>query len=229
MDTNYINELLALEDKKETKTKLAEYGAEFGIVLKKSRTIEGMVADLQAGFKELSETPMPEDNDGLSISDLIDADDELAGKNDFIDGVDEAKVEAKLLFDAPSDLPEVVEVVEVVEEPVVEEPVVETVAYTAEVVDEPVIEAPVIPEPQGYVVPSDFSPTLIKIGPNNGYCTLPWWIYDWIAKTPDWKNTPNSFPHAYGVDTIISLIYYIQREGSVRIRETRNSSFVTLS
>lgn len=228
MDTQYIEELKTLEDKKEVKTKLAEYGAQFGITLKKSRTIDGMIEDLKAGFKELNDIPMPENNEGLSISDLIDADDELAGKNDFIDGVDEAKVEAKLLFDAPSDLPEVVEVK-------AEESEVETVSYTAEVVyQEPVIEAPFIPEVKSsdlpvYVIPSDFSPTLVKIGPGNGYCTLPWWIYDWITKTPNWKTNPKSFPHAYGEDTILSLIYYIQREGQVRIRETRNSSFVTLN
>lgn len=227
MDIQYIEELMALENKKETKTKLAEYAAQFGITLKKSRTVEGMVSDLEIAFKELNDIPMPENNEGLSISDLIDADDELAGKNDFIDGVDEAKVEAKLLFDAPSEVADI-KVVEVKDE----EPVVaETASYTNKVVyAEPVIVAPVIPEPLGsYVVPSDFSPTLIKIGPNGGYCTLPWWIYDWITKTPDWKSSPHSFPHAYGVDTIISLIYYIEREGQVRIRETRNSSFVILN
>lgn len=80
-----------------------------------------------------------------------------------------------------------------------------------------------------FEIPEGFSPTLTKIGPGAGYCTLPWWIYDWIAQNPDWKDKPRSFPKAYGEDTIISLIYYIRREGQVRIRETRNSRFIVLN
>ena len=80
-----------------------------------------------------------------------------------------------------------------------------------------------------FTLPDNFSPTLHLIGRNPGYATLPWWIYQWILETPDWKSRPLSFEHPSAHQTLLSLIYYIKRDGSVQVRETRNSSFATLS
>lgn len=231
MDIQYIEELKALDDKKEAKSKLAEYGATFGIVLKKSRTIDGMIEDLQAGLKELADRPMPEDNVGLSISDLIDADDELNGK--FVQ--EDVKEEALLLFDAP--VAETIEIKTiVVDEPItethIESPIgdiVSDVKLSENTIEEAVAKIIETEKPVMFELPDNFSPTVIKLGPGNGYVTLPWWIYDWITQNPDWKQNPGRFPHHYGIPTLHSLIYFIKREGSVRIRETRNSSFVVLN
>lgn len=245
MDYQYIEDLRALEDKKEAKEKLVEYANQFGIKVKKTRSFDNLVLDIEAGLKELESEPMPEDNEGLSISDLIDADDDLAGKNDFVEGHDGAKEEAKLLFDGPTETPAVYEVkpgdalVNSISAPVGD--VVVSVMHQdgADVI----VEAPVEPiseealdtavqtiiETELFELPENYSPSLIKIGPGAGYCTLPWWIYEWIAENPEWKSNPYSFPHHYGVDTLLSLIYYIKREGQVRIRETRNSRFFVLN
>lgn len=253
MDYQYIEDLRALEDKKEAKDKLVAYAEQFGIKVKKTRSFENLVLDIEAGLKELAAEPLPEDNEGLSISDLIDADDELEGKKDFIINNDEgAKEEAKLLFDGPIERPEVIDIKAETyfEEPVINAPFIPsapigdaTITITSE---GEVIESPVEPvneeklneaiqhiiesekSSEVFELPANYSPSLTKIGPGQGYCTLPWWIYEWISKNPDWKSKPKSFPHHYGTDTILSLIYYIKREGSVRIRETRNSSFVIL-
>jgi len=77
-------------------------------------------------------------------------------------------------------------------------------------------------------LPKNFSPNMQLLGKNPGYITLPWWIYQWIKDNPDWKSRPTSFEHPSAHQTLFSLIYYIKRNGSVMIRETRNSSFVTL-
>lgn len=222
MDTQYIEELRALEDKKEAKAKLIEYGGQFGLKLKKTRSFDNLIIDISEGLKALADEPLPE-TEGLSISDLIDADNELTGSNEFIDGAEPAKEEATLLFDAPEAAVEVVEVaelpkVEIIEEdaPFVEEKFKEAVTKVIE------SEKPV------FSLPENFSPNLLLIGKNPGYCTVPWWIYQWISETPDWKERPTAFPHPTAHQTLFSLIYYINRNGSVLVRETRNSSFVTL-
>ncbi|QQG32137.1 inhibitor of prohead protease [Citrobacter phage CkP1] len=210
LDMNYIEEIRVL-DKKEAKEKLDEYASQFGIKLKKTKSFENMLVDLESEMEKLADTPLPDDNSGVSISDLID--DETEEKPDLI------QPEAdQILIDSPIELNIKVEEIEEVK-------INETIEEV-EKIEEPVEEVKV--SDTDYKLPENFSPTLIKMGKGNGYVTLPWWIYEWILKTPDWKSRPESFPHHYGIDTIRSLIYFIKREGSVRIRETRNSSFVIL-
>ncbi|AHY25166.1 minor head protein inhibitor of protease [Pectobacterium bacteriophage PM2] len=241
MDHQYIEDLRALEDKKEAKDKLVEYAEQFNIKVKKTRSFDNIVLDIDAAFKELAKEPMPENNEGLSISDLIDAANDIEGKNDFIDGSTDVKEEAKLLFDAPEAKPAVLNIqapigdvtVAVVanqegEMAIVESPVKPIDEAALKEVVQKIIESEKDDQTEIFELKPGYSPSLIKIGPGNGYVTLPWWIYEWISKTPDWKQKPTAFPHYHGLDSILSLIYYIKREGSVRIRETRNSSFVTL-
>lgn len=222
MDTQYIEELRALKDKKEAKAKLIEYGEQFGLKLKKTRSFDNLIIDISEGLKALADEPLPE-TDGLSISDLIDAADELTGDNDFIEGVEPAKEEATLLFDAPEAVVEVIEVAELPKVEIIEE----DVPFDEEKFKKAVAKV-VESEKPVFSLPENFSPNLLLIGKNPGYCTVPWWIYQWISETPDWKERPTSFQHPTAHQTLFSLIYYINRNGSVLVRETRNSSFVTL-
>lgn len=222
MDTQYIEELRALKDKKEAKAKLIEYGEQFGLKLKKTRSFDNLIIDISEGLKALADEPLPE-TDGLSISDLIDAADELTGDNDFIEGVEPAKEEATLLFDAPEAVVEVIEVAELPKVEIIEE----DVPFDEEKFKKAVAKV-VESEKPVFSLPENFSPNLLLIGKNPGYCTVPWWIYQWISETPDWKERPTSFQHPTAHQTLFSLIYYINRNGSILVRETRNSSFVTL-
>ena len=212
IDKDYIAELKALDDNKEAKAKLAEYAEQFGIKVKKNKSFDNIVNDIEEALQKLASEPMPE-TDGLSIKDLIDAADAAEGLK-YDD--EEVNPEAALLIDSPvkSDIK-----IEVVEEdtPFVEEKFEQAVAE--------IIESE---KPSVFTLPENFSPNLQLIGKNPGFCTVPWWIYQWIAETPDWKSHPTSFEHASAHQTLFSLIYYINRDGSVLIRETRNSSFVTL-
>lgn len=238
MDKQYIDDLRGLENKKEAKAKLIEYAEGFNIRLKKSKGFENLVLDIEAAFKKMAEEPMPEDNDGLSISDLIAADDELEGRNDFVISDEEAKPEAKLLFDSPEipvsihEIKEPVKDQSVIEEKAIhiEAPIGEFSEPKAKLSENTFEEAvsKIIADETTFELPENFSPHFILMGRNPGYVTLPWWIYEWIKDTPDWKSRPTSFPHPSAHQTLFSLIYYIKRNGSIMIRETRNSSFVTL-
>ena len=168
IDKNYIEEIRVLE-KKEAKEKLAEYAASLGVDVKKTKTFDNMLADLEAGLKAFADMPMPDDNEGLSITDLIDADDELSGAK--FEGDESAKEEAKLLFDAPTEAK--VEVVEIKEPVVLVEEDVPFVEEKFEATVAKVIES----EKPVFALPKNFSPNLMLIGKNPGFCTVPWWIY----------------------------------------------------
>lgn len=231
MDTQYIEELRALTDKKEAKAKLVEYAEQNGVQFKKSKGFDGIVEEIKAHFAALADIPMPEQNEGLSISDLIDADDELEGKSAYVEGAEEAKQEAKLLFDAPVKAQvEIKQIEKVIESPIGE--VIEPQPVLSENTIEEAVSSIIEDEkPKDilFELPEGFSPHLILMGKGPGYVTLPWWIYEWISKTPDWKENPTSIPHFSAYQTLFSLIYYIKRNGSVRIRETRNSRFIILN
>lgn len=220
IDKDYIEELRALSDKKEAKAKLFEYAEQFGISVKKTKSFDNIVIDIEEALNALADEPLPE-TDGLSITDLITAADDVDGVN-FTN--EEVKEEAILLFDSPTEQVEVLEVVEQ-EKEFDHDKFKEAITQVVESEKEP--EAEVNKEVK-FVLPENFSPTLIKLGKSPGYVTVPWWIYQWIAETPDWKSRPTSFVHASAHQTLFSLIYYINRDGSVLIRESRNSSFVTL-
>ncbi|WZK93281.1 Inh inhibitor of prohead protease [Enterobacter phage vB_EclM_AS6] len=237
LDKDYIAEIGALE-KKEAKEKLAEYAETFGIKLKKTKAFDNMVADLEVELAKLANEPMPEQNDGLSIYDLIQADDEAKGTAIF---KDEAKEEARLLIDSvSSDAPQVKvndidphfgKPMDPVKGVILEAPIGDSVITVA---DDKVHTIPVTAITQEKFneeiveLPENFSPNTQLLGKNPGYVTLPWWIYQWIKDNPDWKSRPTSFGHPSAHQTLFSLIYYIKRNGSIMIRETRNSSFVTL-
>lgn len=218
IDKDYIAELKALDDNKEAKAKLAEYAEQFGIKVKKNKSFDNIVVDIEEALQKLASEPMPE-TDGLSIKDLIDVADAAEGLK-YDD--EEVNPEAALLIDSPvkSDIK-----IEVVETDKIPE---NTSVLIEEKFEQAVAEIIESEKPSVFTLPENFSPNLQLIGKNPGFCTVPWWIYQWIAETPDWKSHPTSFEHASAHQTLFSLIYYINRDGSVLIRETRNSSFVTL-
>ncbi|QHJ75758.1 inhibitor of prohead protease [Acinetobacter phage vB_AbaM_PhT2] len=238
LDHEYIKELqeISLEDKRLAKEKLAEYAETFGIKIKKTKSFDSIVNDIKAGLTELAGEPLPDQNEGLTISDLITAADSNDGKVVFEEVKEQAQ---KLLVDSPvvEDFKildirtETDELGEKLVADVVIKPThpVQEIKFNAEIPVHQDLDNSVVEEPALYTLPENYSPGMHMLGNGpNTYVTLPWWIYEWITQHPEWKQKPNSFPHAYGIDTLYSLIYYIKRDGYVRIRETRNSSFVIL-
>lgn len=229
IDKDYIAELKALEDQKEAKAKLVEYAEQFDIKVKKTKSFDNIVLDIEEALRALADEPMPE-TVGLSINDLITAADDAEGLNDTNE---EVNPEASLLIDSPVGeyQVEIIEQLEPSVEPVTDEItktrlVEENIPFVEEKFEEAI--KAVVESEKTFTLPDNFSPNLNLIGRNPGFCTVPWWIYQWISETPDWKERPTSFQHPSAHQTLFSLIYYISRDGSVLIRETRNSSFVTL-
>lgn len=233
-DKEYFEELRAIaasddkEAQKTAKTELADYAKQFDIKVKKTLSLENMVEFVETELTKLAsemeeETPA----EGTSINDLI-----LAADT----------AEDKVVFDeADPSLVEAMKEPEPVEETPVVEPVIEEVQPVVEEVQEVNAESPVanifsdeaehrspVHDTETFCDLTGFRPTICLIGGGRGYYSCPWWIFDWIVNTPDWKKYPERFPHSYVHDTLKSLIYYIKRDGSVKVRETKHSQFHTL-
>lgn len=238
-DKEYFEELRAIaasddkESQKAAKTELADYAKQFDIKVKKTLSLENMIEFVETELTKLAsemeeETPA----EGTSINDLILAADTADDKVVF-DEVDPSLVEAMKE-------PEIV-IEETKEESPAVEPVVEEVKSDVEEAPEVKVESPVanifsneaehrspVHDTDSFCDLTGFRPTICLIGGGRGYYSCPWWIFDWIVNTPDWKKYPERFPHAYVHDTLKSLIYYIKRDGSVKVRETKHSQFHTL-
>ena len=238
-DKEYFEELRAIaasddkESQKTAKTELADYAKQFDIKVKKTLSLENMIEFVETELTKLAsemeeETPA----EGTSINDLILAADTADDKVVF-DEVDPSLVEAMKE-------PEIV-IEETKEESPAIEPVVEEVTSDVEEAPEVKVESPVANifsdeaehrspahDTDSFCDLTGFRPTICLIGGGRGYYSCPWWIFDWIVNTPDWKKYPERFPHAYVHDTLKSLIYYIKRDGSVKVRETKHSQFHTL-
>ena len=218
LDQNYIDELKSMENEKEAKAIFYEYTKTFGIRTYKNKSLDEMIKVFSSKLAELENEPMPENNTGLTISELIDADDEMEGRSQL----SESEANPDAIF--------------VLKGTIVEKPIVLEETENAPIEIKVVAPAPVRPIEMNVVITDNkifelektFSPTIVLMGKAPGYYTLSWWIYQWILENEDWKENPNKCPHYHAIDILKSLIYYIKRDGSVMIRETRNSSFQTL-
>lgn len=205
LDYNYIEQIRALGGK-EAKLQLDAYAQEFGVSLQRNKSFDNMLLDL-----ENAEKVAPESSQGFTTSDLIDSVDEV-----------EASVEETQEY--PQEIQEdlVVEPEEVTQPEYVEpEPI-----QPEYVEPEPIYTEPEQPE-QSSDLPEGFVPKFNLIG-NPGYYTLNWAIYEWIAQNQDWKQKIHEARDVFQ-ETLYTLLYYIKTEGSVTIRETRNSQWYTLT
>lgn len=228
LDNAYIDEMREL-DNKDAKTMLADYGKTFGVDLKKTKSFDNMLADLQAAIEKIADEPMPEDNDGLSVSDLIDGkddDEEYPEEQLLIDEIRSAVQTGDIrIGDEPLD----VKVSEETQKAAEEKGLVivsSDESISGNTIEDAVKE--IVKEESKFKLPESYGPRVSLMGRAPGYMNLPWWIYQWILENEDWKDRPTDFPHPTAHDTLFALIYYINRDGSVIVRETKNSRFVTL-
>lgn len=202
LNYEYIEQIRALGGK-EAKLQLDAYAQEFGVSLQRNKSFDNMLLDL-----ENTEKTQPEETTGFTTADLIDSVDEV-----------EANVE------------ETQEYLQEIQEDLVAEPT--EVTQLEYVEPEPIQPGYVEPEPiytepeQSSDLPEGFVPKFNLIG-NPGYYTLNWAIYEWIAQNQDWKQKIHEARDVFQ-ETLYTLLYYIKTEGSVTIRETRNSQWYTLT
>ncbi|ACL78124.1 inhibitor of prohead protease [Escherichia phage JSE] len=238
-DKEYFEELRAIaasddkEAQKTAKTELADYAKQFDIKVKKTLSLENMIEFVETELTKLAsemeeETPA----EGTSINDLILAADTADDKIVF-DEVDPSLVEAMkepeiVIEETKEESPAVEPVVEEVKSDVEEAPEVKVKSPVANIFSDEAEHRSLAHDTDSFCDLTGFRPTICLIGGGRGYYSCPWWIFDWIVNTPDWKKYPERFPHAYVHDTLKSLIYYIKRDGSVKVRETKHSQFHTL-
>lgn len=238
-DKEYFEELRAIaasddkEAQKTAKTELSDYAKQFDIKAKKTLSLENMIEFVETELTKLAsemeeETPA----EGISINDLILAADTADDKVVF-DEVDPSLVEAMkepeiVIEETKEESPAVEPVVEEVKSDVEEAPEVKVESPVANIFSDEAEHRSPAHDTDSFCDLTGFRPTICLIGGGRGYYSCPWWIFDWIVNTPDWKKYPERFPHAYVHDTLKSLIYYIKRDGSVKVRETKHSQFHTL-
>lgn len=238
-DKEYFEELRAIaasddkEAQKTAKTELADYAKQFDIKVKKTLSLENMIEFVETELTKLAsemeeETPA----EGTSINDLILTADTADDKVVF-DEVDPSLVEAMkepeiVIEETKEESPAVEPVVEEVKSDVEEAPEVKVESPGANIFSDEAEHRSPAHDTDSFCDLTGFRPTICLIGGGRGYYSCPWWIFDWIVNTPDWKKYPERFPHAYVHDTLKSLIYYIKRDGSVKVRETKHSQFHTL-
>lgn len=238
-DKEYFEELRAIaasddkEAQKTAKTELADYAKQFDIKVKKTLSLENMIEFVETELTKLaSEMEEETPEEGTSINDLILAADTADDKVVF-DEVDPSLVEAMkepeiVIEETKEESPAVEPVVEEVKSDVEEAPEVKVESPVANIFSDEAEHRSPAHDTDSFCDLTGFRPTICLIGGGRGYYSCPWWIFDWIVNTPDWKKYPERFPHAYVHDTLKSLIYYIKRDGSVKVRETKHSQFHTL-
>ncbi|WJZ28084.1 minor head protein inhibitor of protease [Serratia phage 92A1] len=217
IDQDYIEELRGLEDKKEAKKKLLDYAKEsFNLDVKKSKGFDSIIADIEEHIRQYNEEAgIDEPVEGsFSPTDFVDEANELAMKGEELT-IPEIKIGSPIMPEVVIETPEL----KVVER-VSEVPHEEQLEKLRESVEKEL--------PEIYDI-KDFQPTIVMIGRSPGYYNLPWWIFEWIQRTPDWKKSPKKFEHSSAHDTLLSLIYFIKRDGQIRIRETKHSRFHVLN
>lgn len=206
-------------DQKDSKAALATYAATFGVKLNKQKSFDNMLLDLV----EEVPAPKPEKPD-------VDMDTPVfVDPNRNLEEEDEVSLMVAPVFPVEEQLNG--EWTVEINRDKIDEDGVSTVLHGEEAEQE-LLKMIAAQQPDGeYKLPEHFNPTIILMGAGGsrkGFCTLPWWIFDWINQNPDWKLNPDSCPHYSARDTLRSLIYYIQRDGDVTVRETRNSGFHVL-
>lgn len=229
VDQMFIEELKveAQADLKGAKAKLADYAkSSFNVKLIKTKTIDNMVIDLEEAVKNIvvDDTPIgPED--GLSPAELISAMEQIDGTNPFqeeanaaVDKVQELLKTGEAEIIAPLHTAEDAQIA----------PTAGLVVTNTPLVDKPIEEAVKEIRSSEMIDLGKFTPTILMLGRAPGYTNLPYWIYQWILENPDWKSRPDDCPQYSARAVLKSLIFYIQKDGSVRIRETRNSRFHVL-
>ena len=230
LDKAYIEELRSNVSEgemnnREAKAALYSYAFSFNVELKKTRSFDNMVKDFDEALKTLADVPMPEDVPGaITTSEVIIKAESIKPQQDVVGEEPEFT-----LIDPPIEDAQVVEVIDVTYKVPNELRRIEINMSLNEDSPELVPAAVQVPiESNDYELPENFAPAITLIGQTPGFYTLPWWIYDWITKNPDWKQRPNDYERKQELIILLSFIYFIKRDGSVKIRESRNSTFQIL-
>lgn len=91
------------------------------------------------------------------------------------------------------------------------------------------ISAELVPSEKPFTLsfPEGYAPKYRLVGPEGrAFINVPYWVYDWMQGR-NWRMEIAECP--YDKELLKSLAFYIERDGSVAIRESRNSKFIVIS
>lgn len=220
----------------EAKAKLQEYAAGFGIKVKKQLSVDNMIkaileqADALANDVEIVSSvsnPEPTLSTGVDLEVPLTRVESVSGPSvDLIADFNQT-------FGEPAPIKDLPKVQEALTNEIVNgtlhigDTAVQmglTGELNAKVYVSPNMEVVMTGE---YVIPEDFAP-LALIGRNPGFINIPYWAFDHIQNNiKTWKLTSkfNEFEPKRDLVYLQSVLYYIKKNGSVCVRESRNSSY----
>ncbi|UOX40563.1 minor head protein inhibitor of protease [Aeromonas phage GomatiRiver_11] len=225
----------------EGKKKLAEYALKnFGVKLNRTKTIPNMLNDLEeevgAAFKAAQDT-VGDAEEQIDMNARVDLSDAIELNPDAMDeDEDDDSTPSHIAVEEFQSVTgnEPVPIADL--EPEVKAEIVEAIKTGKVVIEAPIkpvanIEpAKAVAQPKTTVTltfPEDYKPKYKLIGPEGrAFINIPYWVYDWMQGR-DWRTEISECP--FDKEILKSLAFYIERDGSVAIRESRNSKFIVIS
>lgn len=234
IDLNAINEIKDNNSAPDAKIKLQAYAKEFGFKLSKSNiSLDGMITKLlemadEQENKKIDAVPSvktPEPKLDVNITEFGIQTEHKPESQDI--GVAEKNEDCP---DVGCPINLLDEVVEEVKENLLSNQQVTSIEITKK--DGEIISMVSPVEPVEHIkietkISDDFKPHFSLIGPvGNQYINVPYWVLDWIQEKgfSQWKD---KIEEARKTDhnMLNTLKYYIQINGSVTVRESRNSQY----
>lgn len=219
----------------ESKKKLADYALKhYDVKLSRQKSFTNMMNDLEEELSSRFEEARAEVGDAKEQIDLLE-------RVDLTDAVeidpDKMDLDEDLELPEPeivqSQMAKVVSINDIPKED--KERIVEIIKSGAITIEAPFEPIPAkVPEeivekhPEITITfPSNYQPKYKLVGPEGrAFINVPYWIYDWMQGR-QWRLEISYCP--YDKELLKSLAYYIERDGSVAIRESRNSKFIVIS
>ncbi|QBX32867.1 hypothetical protein Asfd1_241 [Aeromonas phage Asfd_1] len=222
----------------EGKKKLAEYALKnFGVKLNRTKTIPNMLNDLEeevgAAFKA-AQASVGDAEEQIDMDARVDLSDAIELNPDAMDEDEDEEDNSPLhvTVEEPQDVAVAVPIADL--EPEVKAEIVEAIETSKVKIEAPFV--PVEPVKAAEVKPTSsvtlafpegYSPKYKLVGPEGrAFINIPYWVYDWMQGR-DWRTEISECP--FDKEILKSLAFYIERDGLVAIRESRNSKFIVIS
>lgn len=212
----------------EGKKKLADYALKnYDIKLVRNKSFENMMNDFESAVNAKFEAARAEAGDAKETIDMgerVDLSKGIELDPDKMDIEDETPETTEQHVAAELSV-EIVDQDQVEEKPAIPFSELKIEAPTATEITTQLEEKPV----SDFVLsfPEDYVPKYRLIGPESrAFINVPYWIHDWMQGR-NWKIEIAECP--YDKELLKSLAFYIERDGSVAIRESRNSKFIVIS
>ena len=221
------------------KKKLADYAQKnYGVKLARNKSFENMMNDLEEAVNATFESARQAVGDAkeeIDLDERVDLSEGIELDPDLMDEDEDEEVKSL----APIAIEEIqsdpIPIADL--EPEVKAEIVEAIKTGKAVIEAPLVPVATVESIKDADVkqtdsvtlsfPSEYTPKYKLVGPEGrSFINIPYWIHDWMQGRP-WKSEISECP--YDKELLKSLAFYIERDGSVAIRESRNSKFIVIS